>query len=268
MKLISLSVILTIFFAGSHISAHGQNVADSTIQGMAKFNCQCQDTINLRQKQKVIGQQLRDCFTKSMVVYLNKGELGMNYLQDNKKLESLQYKVFDYLFRYCRKTQQINDKSKGIPVPYDSVSHRLFIPDEFLTQQKLKKVQTTTHMRVWNAVKHPHIQRLVDIRWVFDTPEEALKYHQAKLKLNSEDGQEVKVTLKDKITDAKALRVFRESKRMEDFIKGMDLPQRQHCFLFVVKNVVFKIFVATDKTWYPKDLVFIVKKAVEQVKNQ
>ncbi|OJJ15032.1 hypothetical protein BKI52_39895 [marine bacterium AO1-C] len=266
MKLIQLSTILVIFFGGIHISAQGQNVADSTIQGMAEFNCQCQDTISLRQNQKAIGQQLMDCFTKSMVVYLNKGELGANYLQDNKKLESLQYKVFNYLLRYCLKTRQINDKSKGIPVPQDSVSNQLFIPDKFLTGHKLKKVQTTTHMRVWNAVKHPHIQRLVDIRWVFDTPEEALRYHQAKLKENSENGR--KVTLNDKVTDAQALRVFRESKRMEDMIKAMDLPQRQHCFLFVVKNVAFKIFVATDKTWYAKDLLFIVKKAVEQAKSQ
>ncbi|WP_196887290.1 hypothetical protein [Aureivirga sp. CE67] len=256
-KLIILILILTTQYS------YSQELSDSTVINMAKFNCQCQDTINLNQENTIIESQLRDCFTKSLVTFLNKGELTQDYLNNNEKLNDLQRKVFNHLAT-CERTVQIVQKLNDLPVPIDSVPTTLFISKKFFNKHGLKQEQVEKDFIVWNSDSNEHIQRIVDIRWVFNSNEEAIKYHKGKLKENSENGQKVEFNMN--LDNVEELHVFKESKQMENMIQMMNLPQKQHCFLFVVDNIAFKVFVATDKSKSPEDIVFIVNEAVNQMK--
>jgi len=50
---------------------------------------------------------------------------------------------------------------------------------------------------------------------------------------------------------------------MANIMKMLGILQTHHYFLFVVENVGFKIFVATDNTVKPEDLVFIIEEAIQ-----
>lgn len=240
---------------------YGQTIADSTIKGMADFNCTCQDTININSAEELITEQLRECYTKSMVTFLNKGDLTPQLLGSDKTLNSLQEKVFAQLDK-CPKTQAIASKFNNEPVPISNNSDCVFIKEAFFSKHGLKKGQVEKDFIVWNNEKNDKIQRVVDIRWVFATHEEALKYHELNLKENSENGQEI--MLKSTFTGVKELHVYKESKEMENMIKGMNLPQRQHYFIFVKDNMVYKIFVATVPSINTEDVKFIADEAIRQ----
>jgi hypothetical protein len=253
--------ILSVLFFVSTTFIYGQAIADSTIKGMADFNCKCQDTININNSEEIITEQLRDCYTKSMVTYLNKGDLTPQILGSDKTLNSLQEKVFAQLDK-CLKTQAIASKFNNEPVPISNKSDCVFIKEEFFKKHGLKKEQVEDDFIVWNNEKNDKIQRVVDIRWVFATHEEALKYHELNLKENSENGQEIK--LKSTFTGVEELHVYKESKEMENMIKSMNLPQRQHYFIFVKDNMVYKIFVATIPSINTEDVKFIADEAIRQ----
>jgi hypothetical protein len=261
MKINKMKKLITFLFILAIANTYGQSIADSTINSMARFNCECQDSIDISQNKETINRQFQECFTQSMITYLNKRELTSDYLTDQKKLRWLQNKVFIRLYK-CDKTMQIINRLDDTPKPLDSVPIELFIDDVFIEKNGLKKGQIEKDFIVWNSTTNKHIQRVVDIRWVFKTTEDALKYHQAKLKENSEDGQEITI---DTIIQALDLHVYKESKAMENMLSMMKLQQKQYYFLFVVDNVAFKIFVATDQTLEAKDVVFIVEEAINKM---
>jgi hypothetical protein len=63
-----------------------------------------------------------------------------------------------------------------------------------------------------------------------------------------------------------ALKVFREGKGTADMLKRFYLKQRHHYFLFVYKNIVCKVFVATDDKTETKNLIQFATAAVKQLK--
>jgi hypothetical protein len=174
----------------------------------------------------------------------------------------LQDQVFNRLAN-CNKTVQIIQKLKNVPTPSDTVPKELFITEEFFSKYGLKRGETNKDFVVWNMIKDGHIQRVVDIRWVFKSNEEALQYHRAKLKENSENGQEIQFDYK--LNKAEDLHVFKENEQIENMLKAMKLSQRQYYFLFVVDNVVFKVFVASDNTLESKDVIFIAEEAINRL---
>lgn len=150
-----------------------------------------------------------------------------------------------------------------LETPKDTVPQELFIPDAFLHKQALKKGQIEPSFVVWNSDGNELIQRLVDIRFVLSSNEEALKYHNAKLKENSENGIEVEVPFSFK--NIEGFHAYKESPQMERMIKMMNLPQRQYFFLFVVGNVSNKVFIATHPDKKIEELQPIIQQAIDQI---
>ena len=255
MKKLFLLILTVISYNG-----FSQIPTEATIHNMVNFNCQCQDTINLNKERVAILNTMKDCFTKSMVTYLNKGELTNDFLTDTKKMNALQKRVFNQLAG-CEKTIEIFQKLDVIPTPSQTVPDALFLPESFFSKHGLKKAQVEKNFIVWNAEAGKKIQRLVDIRWVFKTNEEALRYHTSMLGRNAEGGPEV--VFNGKLDGADELHVFKESPQTEMLMKNMNVSQKQHYFIFVVDNVVFKVFVATDKSMNPEDLAFIPEEAIK-----
>ncbi|MCL9806560.1 hypothetical protein NAT51_13575 [Flavobacterium amniphilum] len=251
--LISFLVILS-------YNCFAQTPTETTIHNMADFNCQCQDTITLNKERVAILNNMKDCFTKSMVTYLNKGELTNDYLTDPKKMNALQKKVFNQLAG-CEKTIEIFQKLNVIPTPADTVPEVLFLSENFLGKHGFKKGQVEKEFRVWNSEKNKKIQRLVDIRWVFTTHEEALRYHTTMLGRNAEGGPEI--NFNGKLEGAAELHVFKEGPQAEMLMKSLNVSQRQHYFIFVVDNVVFKIFASTEIAVNPEDITFIPEEAIK-----
>jgi hypothetical protein len=85
----------------------------------------------------------------------------------------------------------------------------------------------------------------VDIRWTFETEEDALKWHLMNLKKNAEGGTPVDAKLY--IRGAKEVRAFREGPGGVEMLKAFGISQRHHYILFVYKNIVCKVFIATDE---------------------
>jgi len=96
---------------------------------------------------------------------------------------------------FCQEeTDSINSfvqEAYSHPSPKDSVPMGLFITESFFSEYGLVKGQVEKNFIVWNSIGNDHIERLVDIRWVFETNEDAIKYHNNNLIDNLEEGQEI-----------------------------------------------------------------------------
>ena len=80
---------------------------------------------------------------------------------------------------------------------------------------------------------------------------------------NAENGEPVKELIT--VQGAQELKIFRESSSSSEMLKSFGLKQRHHYFLFVYKNIVCKIFVATDDKTESRELAPFAMAAVKQL---
>lgn len=128
------------------------------------------------------------------------------------------------------------------PPPIDD--GKLFLGAEDLKAHGLTLTQDSPDlkMKVWTRPEPDAlVQRVVDIRWIFETPEEAGRYHLEHLKENSEGAPPLKLAkVKPFGTDLKAFLRGAD----DPMLAKMGLDMNMYCFLFTQGRVLAKVFVA------------------------
>lgn len=156
------------------------------------------------------------------------------------------------------------EKQNGDPLPED-----LFLDTTWCKQEKGLQYITKTFHRM-KAFRHPDgakstgIIQVNDIRWVFDSPQEAMDFHYKFISINSENG----VELKDHsvhLPHVDTLQIFRESENLSKMNKAFGIDANMYYFLFVQGNVVGKLFVNTASTVGLEEAAELADKASNRI---
>lgn len=262
-KTILLAVILLAAATGK------AQVSDSAVKVYSNFTCSCVDTINLKQPEDDIKKQVRLCKSIGLTVILNQQLLNPDVLSDEKEFRELDTKMLTHLVENCEKFSQIVKVLLNEPEYEEKNDENLFTPAAFFTTYGMKAGETNERLHVYNNLGNnkelERYQRAVDIRWTFRNEADARRWLNLNLERESEGGVEVK----DKIVlpGAAELYVFREGPQAVEMLKAFGLDQRHHYFIFIYKNIVCKVFIATDGTVNTGNLVPFAEAAINQVKK-
>lgn len=116
-----------------------------------------------------------------------------------------------------------------------------FLTQEYFQTLGMKRVEANQVLRVYTKSDvDASMNRLVDIRWVFNTAEEAKKYYSANLKLQSEGGYEYKKQLS--LPNAKLVKIYREERGSAAMYETFGSQHVHWYFIFLVDRVMVKIF--------------------------
>ena len=263
MKKLSLLLILFALFNNGKAQ-----IAHSTIKVYSDFICNCIDTVDFNQPEDALKKKLQFCRTISLTNILNDRLISPEVFTNEKLAKELSDKSITYLSDSCDAVQRMMEALSKEPEFEKTNDEEIFIPESFFETYGLRRGETNDRLHVYNnleKVGKPKMQRAVDIRWTFSSEADALKWHEMNLEKNSENGAPVK----DKIiipgtTD---LKVFREAPGSAELMKALGIEQRHHYFIFVYKNIVCKIFVATDEKTNTSEVMPFAIAAVAQLQK-
>ena len=128
----------------------------------------------------------------------------------------------------------------------------------------LKPGETNGLLRAWNAeTKDKGLMRVVDLRWYFNTAEEATQYLKLNLPYLSESGDQI--NQKIKIDNVSNLYVYNEGAGARSMNKAIGVESYSYFFLFTVKNLVAKVFVNSGKQIAVNEAVVFAKEAAKKL---
>ena len=131
-------------------------------------------------------------------------------------------------------------------VPKDKWSENLYIPDDFCAKYGLEPGETNNLLKAWNNLKDDAaFARIVDIRWYFSSPEDAVKYLSENKAELSEKGDPVIPGFR--IPDAEHIMAFHDGAGFLKLNGALGLTSHMYIFLFTEKNYLAKVFVSSEK---------------------
>ncbi len=258
LNLLVLSLLMTI----------STTAQDSTAaRAHAAYWCDCLAKIDGQLPEDSLISKIQACQSLSLTNLLNEKIITIDLLSDSAKYIRLNEQTIALMMRNCIVLSSLLSPAKEKEPAYrEENPESLFVPSAFYKSYGMEQGETNTRFHVYNMInKNNKYQRSVDIRWVFESKEDALKWHRMNMQKNAEDGAPVKGNFT--INGAEEIAVFRESAGAAEIMKAFGMVQRHHYFLFVVGNVVCKVFVATDETLDSKDLLPFAAAAAKQVKD-
>jgi hypothetical protein len=252
------------FFLLQHARAQ---VSDSAVKVFANFICTCIDTLNFNKPETELKKEFSQCRTYGLVTLLNMQLFTQAVMTDEKLAADVEKRTFMHLANNCDAITRLLAAMNKLPAYREKNADNIFTPAGFFIAYGLKRGEVNDLLHVYNSEERGEVkyQRVVDIRWTFETEADALEWHRKKMSENSENGEPVKEPIK--VEGASALQVFREGAGAIKMLNGFGIKQRHHYFLFVYKNIVCKVFVATDDKTETKELVPFATAAVTQLKT-
>lgn len=136
-----------------------------------------------------------------------------------------------------------------------------------LAPWNLRPVQESPKLglKAWmNTSRGAPIFRLVDIRWTFNSPGAARRFHQKNLQKNSERARAVAAPPLQSFV--RELKVFRKGPG-SPILKALGLSMNMYYFIFRVKAVVAKVFVSGTGNLTLKQAARIARKAAARIKG-
>jgi len=263
-KMKKIVIVLLFQLLLSHTDAQ---VGDSTVKIFGNYICNCVDTLNLNKPEAELKKSFNLCKSISLANLLNKQLIAPQVITDKKQSTDLENRAFNMLGKDCDAIKRLTAALNKVPAYREKNEDNIFTPAIFFKTYGLKPGEVNNLLHVYNSenLGEGKYQRLVDIRWTFETEADALEWHRKKMEENSESGEPVKEPIN--IEDALELKVFREGADARKMLSGFGLTQRHHYFLFVYKNIVCKVFVATDDKTETEELVPFALAAVKQLKS-
>jgi hypothetical protein len=257
-----ISTILLSFLLLQHADAQ---ISDSAVKIFGVYICNCIDTLNLNKPEAELKKSFNLCKTLSLANLLNRQLITPEVMTSDKQSADLQNKTFKLLEKNCDGIKRLIAALNKVPVYREKNEDNIFTPAIFFKTYALKPGEVNNLLHVYNSedLGEAKYQRLVDIRWTFETEADALEWHRKKIEENSEYGEPVKEGIE--VEGTRALKVFREGSGAAKMLSDFGLKQRHHYFLFVYKNIVCKVFVATDNKTETKELVPFALAAVKQL---
>jgi hypothetical protein len=243
-------------------------VTDSAVKTFSSYICNCIDTLDLAKDEAALKKDFTLCKSLSLANILNLQLITPEMLADKEQSGDLEKRSFALLSTDCEGIKRLVAALKKEPSFSENNADNIFTPPAFFLTYKMKPGERNNLLHVYNNLEKADkskYQRAVDIRWTFKTEADALKWHRIKLEENSEGGEPVK----DKILiqGAQELKIYREGKGSAEMMKSLGITQRHHYFLFVYKNIVCKVFVATDDKTGSKEIVPFAMAAVKQLRK-
>ena len=242
-------------------------ISDSTVREFSSLICSCIDTLNFNKPEAEIKKDFNLCKTLSMVNLLNRGLLTPDVMTDDKRSAELEKKTFTSLANECAAIERLLAAINKVPAYREKNADNIFTPAAYFKTYGLQPGEVNNLLHVYNNTDKGDVkyQRLVDIRWTFETEEDALQWHQKKMRENSENGELVKESIL--VEGAREMKIFREGRDAKEMLKGFGIKQRQHYFLFVYKNIACKVFIATDDKTETRELTPFATAAIQQLKT-
>lgn len=158
--------------------------------------------------------------------------------------------------------QTVNEQ-EYYKIPAVNKPDSFFLDKKFCSKYSLDPRSKDNLMRVWfNNKSKDSIQMLFDIRYWCKTEDEAKKYLKDHLAGLSEDGEPNKDPVT--INGVSDLHVYHESKQTRKTIERMKLDYKQINFIFRVKNIVLKVFVACNKRYTSRQLQIFAQEAANR----
>jgi hypothetical protein len=258
-----ITIGLLCFLLLQHAQAQ---ISDSTVKVFSDDICNCIDTINLNRPEDELKKDINSCKTFALVNLLNSQLLTSEIMTDEKQRADLEKRTFKLLATNCDGLKRLVAAINKVPAYREKNADNIFTPAIFFKTYGLKPGEVNNLLHVYNSENMNDVkyQRLVDIRWTFETEAEAMEWHRKKIEENSEYGEPVKERIE--VEGAMELKIFREGAGAAKMLSDFGLKQRHHYFLFVYKNIVCKVFVATDEKTKTKELVHFANAAVTQLK--
>jgi len=252
------------FFLLQHARAQ---ISDSTAQAFSQFICSCIDTLNFNRPEAELKKDFSSCQTFATAHLLNSGLLTPEMITDEKRMAELDKKYFNHLAKECAAIERLLAAINKLPAYREKNADNIFTPAAFFKTYGLQPGEVNNLLHVYNNTDKGDVkyQRLVDIRWTFETEADALQWHRKKMRENSENGDLLKEDIV--VQDARELKIFREGKDAKEMLKGFGIQQRHHYFLFVYKNIVCKVFIATDDKTETRELALFATAAMQQLKS-
>ena len=131
-------------------------------------------------------------------------------------------------------------------IPKEKWSKKFYISDEFCAGRGLKAGDMNGLSKTWKGeTKKNGSMRVVDTRWYFNSPAEAVQYLKLNMPLLSESGDHVKIAIK--IKDVSNLYIFNEGAGNRSMNEALGIKKFIYIFLFTVKNYLAKVSVSTEK---------------------
>jgi hypothetical protein len=259
--------IISAFFCFVSLQYVHAQISDSAVKVFSTSLCSCIDTVDLARPEAELKKAFTLCKTFSLVNLLNNNLITAELMSDEKQMADLQNRAFNLLANDCDAIKRLVAALNKIPEYREKNADNIFTPAAFFKTYDLKPGEANALLHVYNSEKNDDVkyQRLVDIRWTFEDEADALLWHQKKMAENSEGGDPVKEIIL--IQGAQELKIFREGSSTREMLKGFGLKQRHHYFLFVYKNIVCKVFVATDDKTETRELVPFAMAAIKQLKT-
>jgi hypothetical protein len=260
MKKILLCLLVS--FSLQHTDAQ---VADSAIKKFSTYLCNCTDTLNYDRPDAELKNSFNLCRSIALTQMLNERLINPEFMTDKNKMQELAVKAAMHMMESCANFSKLLDAVTRPPAFKETNADNIFTPAAFFATYGLTAGETNTRLHVYNnkAAGTQQYQRIVDIRWTFNSEADALQWHDQMMKENSERG----VVINDMIVieGAQQLKVFREGEGMAKSMKALGIAQRHHYFLFVYRNIVCKIFIATDENTSSLQLTPFAVAAVKQL---
>ncbi|MCB0477991.1 MAG: hypothetical protein KDC84_07500 [Crocinitomicaceae bacterium] len=255
-----------LLFVSSFIYSYAQSEKDSLAQVVATEICDCAEKINVNEIDK-INERGVECTNSILAKHFDP-----NFFNPQSNEEKLEYAIqMDKIgveIRKCERIIYLQKIANIYPNPKPEVSEELFLTTEFLQYFGLEKTEDGDKpgMKIYDGPQNKErIQRFVDIRWEFETNEDALKYHRYKLNENSEGGRPIEI--KQEIGGIQELKVFEESEKMREILDEMKLDGKQYYFIFVKGKVLIKLFFGVPKDYELINLIPFVQQARDQIKE-
>lgn len=246
--------------------AHAQ-VSDSAVKLFSNYICNCIDTLNFNKPEEELKKEFGQCRSYGLANLLNMQLLTPEVLTDEKKAAGLEKRLFKLLAEDCEAINRLLAATNKVPAYREKNADNIFTSVDFFKAYGLKPGEVNNLLHVYNNTESGEVkyQRVVDIRWTFETEVEALEWHRKKMRENSEDGELVKEPIE--VEGATALKIFREGAGAKKMLQDFGIKQRHHYFLFVYKNIACKVFIATDDKTESKELVPFAAAAITQLRT-
>lgn len=168
----------------------------------------------------------------------------------------------------CQNDDSHEEEFSKINNHSDGVSPDAFISKSFFITYKLAGGDTTkTRMRIWSAKEKgsSDYNQVYDIRWKFESHDEALDFYYKFMDINSENSTELRKP-EIEIKDADEVKVF-EDLNSEQMMKAFGFSSKNYCFLLVVNTYVIKIYISADDKIKVADAKIFAEEAAARTKK-
>jgi len=257
---------LLLFFV---LPLHAQQpVPDSTVKEFARLTCECATLLQIdKGTTDAAMKNLGTCINSTLDAFVQNDWIKKERIADSVKKNKFFNDVEYELGRDCPAFKALVKKfNPDAPEAKPVTDPKYYLTNEFMAPKgmQLPAGQIYANMHRWSAfdMKQSKIQMVFDIRFVFKNEKDATDYLSIKQNEMSEGGTPTDHNLQALGTDESM--VYGADPKLSSMFGDLDMAQ--YNFVFRIKNVVAKVFVAASKKASYNEALVFAKEAIVRIK--